>query len=229
MALALELTANGGAEVSLPGGALLTLVVSLSNPAADAVELGLSVAPWWTKLEVVDANDRQVFWPFEMLSHYPDENVVRLAEGGSAQLELGLGPEDVGGIPIGSYLIRARLPVPGEPKPAESNSVDVTVLRQDLSEEEATSPEHLTALATYLTKRRHHVEARAVIDQLLKVGVASMSGLVLLGELQEQLQDREGAIRTYAHAEHLFWQQNPDSPEGPEILAARIVRLRRDG
>ena len=227
MALALELTANGAAEVSLPGGALLTLVVSLSNPATEPVELGLSVAPWWTKLEIVDAKDRQVFWPFETLSHYPDENVVRLAEGGSAQIELGLGPEDVGGIPIGSYEVRARLAVPGEPEPAESDPVTVKVLREDMSDEVATSPEHLTALATYLTKRRRHVEARAVIDELLQVGVASMSGLVLLGELQEQLQDREGAIRTYAHAEQLFWEQNPRSPEGPEILAARIVRLRR--
>jgi hypothetical protein len=229
VALALELTANGSAEVALPGGALLTLLVSLSNPSADPVEVGLSVAPWWTKLEVVDAKERQVFWPFEMLSHYPDENIVRLAEGGSAQVELGLGPDDVAGIPVGSYAIRARLPVPGEAEPAESNAVAVKVLREDLTDDEAKSPEHLTALATYLTKRRRHVEARAVIDELLQVGVASMSGLVLLGELQEQLQDREGAIRTYAHAEQLFWEQNPDSPEGPEILAARIVRLRRGG
>src|SRR5688572_32170839 len=42
--------------------------------------------------------------------------------------------------------------------------------------------------------------------------------------LQEQLGDGEGAVRTYEHAERLFWEQHPDSYEGPELIVSRIVR-----
>lgn len=222
------LTANGSADRAvLARGAFLSMLVVVSNPDAGPVEVGSRVAPWWTKVTVLDDRGRQMYWPFEHMAHYPAESVLTLAEGGTAELELGMSPEEFDLEDSGAYTLSVSVDVAGTAEPVVSNPVEIVLLDTDMSEEEASSPDHMAALAAFFTKRGRHVDARAVIDQLLQSGKADMSALLLLGELQEQLGDREGAVRTYEHAERLFWEQQPDSYEGPELIASRIVRLRR--
>lgn len=222
-----NLTANGSTErVVLARGAFLSMLVAIANPDAAAVQLGTTVAPWWTKVTVLDERGRQMYWPFERLAHYPADPVLTLPEGGTAELELGMSPEEFDLEDSGSYTLTVAVELEGDR--SESNSVEVVLLDQDMSEADANAPEHLAALAAFLTKRGRHVDARAVIDELLASGRADLPGLMLLGELQEQLGDRAGAVRTYEHAERLFWENDPESYEGPEIIAGRIVRLRRD-
>ena len=215
--------ANGSSEgATLARGAFLALEIAIANPGSDPVDIGTTMQAWWTRVEVLDQRDRSVYWPFEVLSKYPPQPSLRLDPGASAQLELGLAPEEFDLEDPGQYPMSVRLP-----DGARSNEVVIKLLDVELTEEETYAPDHLAALAVFLTKRGRHTDARQVIDALFERGGATINGMMLLGELQESQGDNEGAIRTYEHAERLFWEHNPDSPEPPDIIATRIVRLRR--
>lgn len=227
MTAVVELKANGAESVVLKDGVPLTLQVAISSSDATPVTLGAPLSPWWEKVTVFGADGRQLFWPFEVLAHRPISNEVTLSPGDVAELELGCAPEELETVRVGDYQVRVHLGTPGGGTIATSNEVAVDIVGQGLSETEASDPAHLATMATFLTKRGRYIEARAAIDKLVSTAGATAPQLLQMATLQEQLGDVEGAIQTYEHAETRYWKDNPDSYEGPEVIATHILRLRR--
>lgn len=227
MPAVVELKVNGEDTVALKDGVPLTLQVAISSSDASPVTLGASLAPWWEKVTVYGADGRQLFWPFEVLTHRPDTNLVMLSPGDVAELELGCAPEELETVRVGDYRVRVHLSAPGGGEVAASNAVQVEVVGQPLTDREAADPAHLATMATFLTKRGRYIEARAAIDTLVSIEGATGRQLLQVAALQEQLGDVAGAIQTYEHAEARYWKDNPEAYEGPEVIATHILRLRR--
>lgn len=227
MPAVVDLKANGEESVQLKDGVPLTLQISVSSSDATPVTLGASLSPWWEKVTVYSGDGRQLFWPFDVLSHRPQSNAVTLSPGDVAELELGCAPEELETVRVGEYQVSVQVSAPGGGAIATSNAVVVELVGEPLAEGEAADPAHLATMATFLTKRGRHIEARAAIDKLVSTEGVSGRQLMQMAALQEALGDLDGAIQTYEHAETMYWKENPDAYEGPEVVATHILRLRR--
>jgi len=171
---------------------------------------------------------RPLGWPIHLLVAYPREEEAGLEGGRTYLAEFGVDPQDVSKIPAGTYRVRASAEMKAKTGASrkttkvESNEVTVELLSENMPMEEATKPERKSQLASYYLRRGRYDEAQSLVRDL-----GTVKGYLIMGELHEIKGNYQEAYDYYTKAEEEFHRRHPDSYEGPEIVASKIVNLLR--
>jgi tetratricopeptide (TPR) repeat protein len=143
------------------------------------------------------------------------------------RLELGVGPEEVGRIPVGTYTIRAVLPLDQDPNGDSrlvSNTVTLTVEGGEAIAHQPAAAEktRLEAAARFYLRSEKWEEAHRFALELAERRDADTVAFMLLGDALNGLRRDEEALAAY----HQALATLPETQdESPDYLIARLEEV----
>jgi hypothetical protein len=241
LAPVVELRVNHQRAASLNQGAPIRFDVNLVAIGSDGMSVGGRWAPWYQRVHLELEDGDTLPWELthagsassgrffrnargELDARVETRSVARLHTSSFHSVSFEAAPQATTAVMPNRYRVRAVLEIPAwifwSWRGRVTSAPVVVDIRRD---DPALRSGYLATAAAYYLRRLRFSEARPLVDELVRRTPDRSEPYVLLGQILEGLDDRQGAIDAYARALELVSRRT--RYEEPVDLIDRIGRL----